>query len=218
VGVVVVAAVLIRLLFPVVPVALAAAVGERGWGIMPRLGLPYAVAVVAGFLVLDLAIYWQHRLFHWWRPLWRLHRMHHADTYFDFTTGVRFHPLEFLLSMALKLGLVVLLGPPALAVLLFEIGLNCIVMFNHANIRLPLAADRLLRLVVVTPDMHRVHHSTDMRETGSNFGFNSPWWDRLFATYTAQPAKGHQGMEIGLNIFRDRKYRSLRQLLLMPWR
>jgi len=216
-GVVAISTLLVRLIFPVLPVALAFLARERGWGLIPRLGLPMLVEVIGGFLVLDLTIYFQHRAFHAWRPLWRLHRMHHADTFFDFTTGVRFHPLEFILSLAFKLGLVVLLSPPVLAVLLFEIGLNCVVMFNHANVRLPVAVDRLLRLFVVTPDMHRVHHSTDIRETNLNFGFNSPWWDRLFSTYKAQPDLGHEGMTIGLNIFRDRKYQSLVSMLAMPF-
>lgn len=217
-GVVAISSLLVRLVFPVMPVGLALLARERGWGLMPLLGLPSPAEVVLGFFALDLAIYFQHRAFHAWRPLWRLHRMHHADTFFDFTTGVRFHPLEFILSLAFKLGLVVLLGPPALAVLLFEIGLNCLAMFNHANIRLPGAADRFLRLVVVTPDMHRVHHSTDMREANRNFGFNFPWWDRVFATYKAQPDLGHEGMAIGLNIFRDRKNQSLASMLAMPFR
>lgn len=208
---------LIRLIFPVLPVAFALLVREKGWGLMPFLGLPFPVEILLGFAVLDLAIYAQHRAFHAWRILWRLHRVHHADTFFDFTTGVRFHPLEFIISLAFKLGLIAVFGPPALAVLLFEIGLNCIVMFNHANARLPLAVDRFLRLFVVTPDMHRVHHSTDMRETNQNFGFNLPWWDRVFRTYKAQPDLGHEGMHIGLNIFRDRKYRSLGRLLTMPF-
>lgn len=217
-GVVAISALLIRLLFPILPVSLALAARQNGWGLMSLLGLPSPVEVILGFLVVDLAIYFQHRAFHLWRPLWRLHRVHHADTFFDFSTGVRFHPLEFILSMAFKLVLILLIGPPALAVLLFEIGLNCIVMFNHANVRLPGTVDRLLRLVVVTPDMHRVHHSTDPRETNQNFGFNSPWWDRLFSTYKSQPDLGHEGMEIGLNVLRDRKYRSLPQMLLMPFR
>lgn len=217
-GVVAISAFLIRLLFPVLPVALAVTARQNEWGLMPLFDLPFLVEVLLGFLILDLVIYFQHRAFHYWRPLWRLHRMHHADTFFDFSTGVRFHPLEFIISMGIKLVAVILLGPPALAVLLFEIGLNCIVMFNHANIRLPGGVDRLLRLVVVTPDMHRVHHSTDPRETNQNFGFNSPWWDRMFSTYKPQPDLGHKGMKIGLGIFRDTKYRTLPQMLLMPFR
>ncbi len=216
-GVVAVSALLIRLIFPILPVALALLAREKGYGLFPLLGLPPSVEIILGFFILDMAIYFQHRAFHAWRPLWRLHRMHHADTFFDFTTGIRFHPLEFVLSMAFKLALVVLLGTPALSVVMFEVCLNCVVMFNHANVRLPEGADRLLRLVVVTPDMHRVHHSTDAREFNMNFGFNFPWWDRMFGTYKAQPERGHEDMLIGLTIFRERKYRSLPRMLAMPF-
>jgi len=216
-GVVVIAALFIRVLFPILPVALALAVRARGWGLLPLLHLPKSIEIILGFLTLDMAIYFQHRAFHAWRPLWRLHRMHHADTFFDFTTAVRFHPLEFILSMGFKLVVILLLGPAASAVLLFELGLNCVAMFNHANIRLPETLDAILRLFVVTPDMHRVHHSTDGREMNRNFGFNSPWWDRLFATYKATPDLGIPGMRIGLNIFRDRKYQALSFMLLIPF-
>jgi sterol desaturase/sphingolipid hydroxylase (fatty acid hydroxylase superfamily) len=163
-------------------------------------------------------MYAQHRAFHSWRPLWRLHRMHHADTFFDFSTGVRFHPFEIALSMAFKLALVALLAPPPLAVLAFEVVLNSAAMFNHANLFLPLPADRLLRRALVTPDMHRVHHSTEGREVNRNFGFCFPWWDRIFATYQDQPAHGHETMPLGLNIFRGPEYRSLTRMLAMPFR
>lgn len=216
-GVVVISALLVRLIFPVLPVALAAMVRDKGWGLFPHLGLPPLLDIVLGILVLDMAVYFQHRAFHAWRPLWRLHRMHHADTFFDFSTGVRFHPFEILLSMAFKLALVLVLSPQALSVLLFEILLNVVSMFNHANARLPERSDRILRLAVVTPDMHRVHHSTDAREFNRNFGFNFPWWDRMFGTYKAQPEQGHEEMPIGLNIFRDPKYRSLSRMLAMPF-
>ena len=154
-------------------------------------------------VLLDLAIYLQHVLFHAVPALWRLHRMHHADLEFDVTTGVRFHPIEILLSMVIKLGVVAALGAPAVAVLIFEVLLNATSMFNHGNVRLPPRLDRVLRWIVVTPDMHRVHHSIVPRETNSNFGFNLPWWDRLFGTYRAQPAAGHEGMTIGIEQFRD---------------
>lgn len=216
-GVVAIATLLVRLIFPVLPVALAAAIHGKGWGLLPHLRPPVFMEVILGALALDLAVYFQHRAFHMWRPLWRLHRMHHADTFFDFTTGVRFHPLEIILSMVFKLLVIILLGPPALAVLLFEVGLNCVAMFNHANIRLPESLDSILRLVVVTPDMHRVHHSTDSLEMNRNYGFNSPWWDRMFRTYKALPELGHEKMRIGLNVFRDSKYRSLPRMLAMPF-
>jgi len=216
-GVVAVSTVLARLVFPVVPMALAATLRDQGLGIFPALGLPLAAEIVLGILILDLAMYGQHRAFHAWRPLWRLHRMHHADTFFDFSTGVRFHPLEILTSMAFKLALVALFAPPPLAVLAFEIILNSAAMFNHANFFLPLPLDRILRLALVTPDMHRIHHSTDGREMNRNFGFSFPWWDRIFSTYQDQPAGGHENMPLGLNIFRDSKYRSLFQMLAMPF-
>lgn len=216
-GVVAVSTMLARLVFPIVPMGLAATLRGQGLGIFPFLGLPLAAEFLLGILILDLAMYAQHRAFHAWRPLWRLHRMHHADTFFDFSTGVRFHPLEILISMAFKLTLVALLAPPPLAVLAFEIILNSAAMFNHANFFLPLSLDRALRLILVTPDMHRIHHSTDGKEMNRNFGFNFPWWDRLFSTYQDQPTGSHENMPLGLNIFREAKYRSLLRMLAMPF-
>ena len=169
-------------------------------------------------MLLDLAIYLQHVLFHAVPVLWRLHRMHHADLDIDVTTGLRFHPVEILLSMAIKLMVVVALGTPALAVLLFEVLLNATSIFNHANLRLPGWLDGALRLVVVTPDMHRVHHSVTPRETNSNFGFNFALWDRLFGTYHAQPAAGHEGMAIGIEQFRDPGELRLDRMLTQPLR
>ena len=169
-------------------------------------------------LLLDLTIYGQHVAFHAVPVLWRLHRMHHADLDFDVTTGVRFHPLEILISMAIKSGVVVVLGTPALAVLMFEVLLNATSMFNHGNIGLPRAVDRILRRLMVTPDMHRVHHSILRRETNSNFGFNLSWWDRLFGTYRAQPAAGHESMTIGIEQFRAPEELRLDRMLLQPLR
>jgi sterol desaturase/sphingolipid hydroxylase (fatty acid hydroxylase superfamily) len=157
-------------------------------------------------------------MFHAVPALWRLHRMHHADLEFDVTTGLRFHPIEILLSMALKLALVVVFGPPAVAVLVFEVILNGTSLFNHSNIRIPLGLDRILRLIVVTPDMHRVHHSIRPHETNSNFGFNLPWWDRLLGTYRAQPREGHEGMTIGIEQFRTPRDLWLDQMLIQPMR
>lgn len=216
-GLVVVSTVLIRLIFPILPVALAARLHGHGWGLFEILPLPEWTIGVAAILCLDCAIYWQHRASHAFRWFWRLHRVHHADTVLDLTTAVRFHPLEMLLSLAFKLTLVFALGPPALAVLAFEVLLNALPMFNHANIFLPVGLDAGLRLAVVTPDMHRVHHSTILREANTNFGFCFPWWDRLFRTYQAQPAKGHAGMTIGLNIFRDSSWARLWGLVRMPF-
>jgi sterol desaturase/sphingolipid hydroxylase (fatty acid hydroxylase superfamily) len=167
-------------------------------------------------VALDLAIYLQHVMFHAVPLLWRLHMVHHADLDFDATTGVRFHPVEIVLSAAIKLGAVMLLGASAVAVLLFEVLLNATSIFNHGNVRLPHWLDRTLRLVVVTPEMHRVHHSTLRHETNSNFGFNLPWWDYLFGTYCAEPAAGHEGMTIGLTQFRDPRVCRLDWMLALP--
>jgi sterol desaturase/sphingolipid hydroxylase (fatty acid hydroxylase superfamily) len=168
-------------------------------------------------VVLDMAIYFQHRLFHAVPVLWRLHRMHHADLDLDVTTGARFHPLEILLSMAIKVAVVIALGAPAVAVVLFEILLNASSMFNHANLRLPLAVDGALRWLIVTPDVHRVHHSVIRAETDSNFGFSLSWWDRLFGTWRAQPEKGHDGMTIGLPVFRNPEQLRLDRMLVQPF-
>jgi sterol desaturase/sphingolipid hydroxylase (fatty acid hydroxylase superfamily) len=150
-------------------------------------------------VALDLAIYLQHVMFHAIPLLWRFHRMHHADLDFDVTTGARFHPVEIILSMIIKFAVIIALGPPAIAVLAFEVILNATAMFNHSNARIPLAVDSVLRYLVVTPDMHRVHHSVEDDETNSNFGFNLPWWDRLFGTYRDQPRAGHEAMTIGIH-------------------
>ncbi|MEZ5394151.1 MAG: sterol desaturase family protein [Bryobacterales bacterium] len=169
-------------------------------------------------LAFDLAIYFQHVMFHAVPLLWRLHRMHHADLEFDVTTGLRFHPIEILISMGIKLALVAALGPPALAVLTFEIILNATSMFNHGNVRIPARVDRVLRWLLVTPDMHRVHHSVLPNETNSNFGFNLPWWDRLLGTYCAQPRYGHERMTIGIDQYRKRSDLRLDRMLLQPFR
>ncbi|MBO6849513.1 MAG: sterol desaturase family protein [Marinobacter sp.] len=208
----------VRLVFPVAAVGIALMTAENGWGLLNLMSLPGWLAVIIAVLVLDAAIYFQHRLFHAVPWLWRLHRMHHADLEFDVTTGLRFHPIEILLSMAIKLTVVLALGAPALAVVIFEVLLNATSMFNHGNVRLPLWLDRYLRLFVVTPDMHRVHHSVIVRETDSNFGFNLPWWDRLFGTYRAQPEKGHLGVTIGIEDFRTVRDLRLDRMLVQPFR
>ena len=217
-GVVFVDTVLVRILFPTTAVGLALVANERGIGLLNVVPVPASIGVVVSVILLDLAIYFQHVLFHAVPMLWRLHRMHHADLDIDVSTGLRFHPIEILLSMLIKLTVVVALGAPAVAVLVFEILLNATSMFNHSNVRLPLGFDRLLRWFVVTPDMHRVHHSVLTRETNSNFGFNLPWWDRLFGTYRAQPAAGHETMTIGIEQFRDPRELGLDRMLLQPFR
>ncbi len=215
---VVVDTIILRLSFPILAVGLAMLAEERDWGLFNVIDVPGWVAFTGSILLLDLAIYLQHVMFHAVPGLWRLHRMHHADLDFDATTGLRFHPVEILASMAIKLAVVGALGAPAVAVLLFEVILNATSIFNHSNIGLPAGVDRALRLFLVTPDMHRVHHSVDPRETNSNYGFSVPWWDRLLGTYVAQPAKGHEGMEIGIEQFRTRRDLWLDRMLIQPLR
>jgi sterol desaturase/sphingolipid hydroxylase (fatty acid hydroxylase superfamily) len=215
-GIVVLDTALVRLVFPTASVGFALFAQEKGWGLFNVLDASPWFAVVISVILLDLAIYFQHVLFHAVPTLWRLHRMHHADLAFDVTTGVRFHPVEVLLSMGIKLGVVAALGPPAAAVLVFEVLLNATSMFNHGNVRLPRRLDGILRWLVVTPDMHRVHHSIHPSETNSNFGFNLPWWDRLLGTYRAQPREGHEGMTIGIEQFRTRRDLRLDRMLIQP--
>ena len=209
--------IVLRVLFPTTAVGLAVVVGGSGTGLLNHFEVPYPVAVVLSILILDLVIYLQHLMFHAVPALWRLHRMHHADLDFDVTTGARFHPIEIALSMLIKFAAIALLGPPAVAVLVFEVVLNATAMFNHANVRIHPAWDRALRWIVVTPDMHRVHHSVDAPETNSNFGFNLPWWDRLFGTYRAQPAAGHEQMTIGIGQFRTGRDLWLDRMLAIPF-
>ena len=209
---------LLRFFAPLGAVGVALLAESRGWGLFQNVAIPYWAAVALSVLLLDLAIYLQHVMFHAVPLLWRLHMVHHADLDFDVTTGLRFHTLEVLLSLAIKASVVLLLGAPAMAVLVFEVLLSATSMFNHANVRMPAWLDRILRLVVVTPEMHRVHHSIHARETNSNFGFNLPWWDRLLGTYRAQPAEGHTGMTIGLTQFRDEgQAERLHRMLALPF-
>jgi len=217
-GVVVIDTILVRLTFPVVAVGLAVMAETQGWGLFNIFAVPFWLAFVLSVLALDLVIYLQHVMFHAVPALWRLHRMHHADLEFDVSTGLRFHPVEILLSMGIKLAAVAALGPPAVAVLVFEVLLNATSMFNHSNIRIPAAIDRVLRLLVVTPDMHRVHHSIIPHETNSNFGFNLPWWDRLLGTYRPQPREGHESMTIGIEQFRTPRDLWLDRMLIQPLR
>jgi len=209
---------LVRILLPATAVSLALAGEGRGWGLLNSLPIPPWTALVASVVLLDVAIYLQHVMFHAVPALWRVHRMHHADLDFDVTTGARFHPVEIVLSMLIKFGVVVALGVPALGVLIFEVLLNATSMFNHGNVRIPVRLDRYLRWLVVTPDMHRVHHSIAVNETNSNFGFNLPWWDRLLGTYRDQPTAGHDGMTIGIEQFRTARELWLDRMLLQPFR
>ena len=209
---------LLRVVFPVSAIGLALELSDRGWGLLNLVELPFWLSVALAVIVLDLAIYVQHVVFHAVPVLWRLHRMHHTDLDLDVTSGTRFHPLEMILSMLIKFGVLVVIGPPAVAGLIFEVVLNAMAMFNHANARLPQTLDRALRLLVVTPDMHRVHHSVIPAETNSNFGFNLSCWDRLFRTYRPQPAAGHTNMTIGLPVFRSPRELWLDRLLVQPLR
>jgi len=210
--------VVLRLLFPAAAVGIALAVADRGWGLFNLLALPFWLEVVAAVLLLDLAIYLQHLLMHRVPLLWRLHRVHHADLDIDLTTGSRFHTIEIIFSMLIKAVVILLLGPALIAVLVFEVLLNGMAIFNHANVSLPPAMERVVRYLFVTPDMHRVHHSVEESETNSNYGFNLSIWDRMFGTYIDQPDKGHDNMTIGLVEFRDpRQVERLPGMLALPF-
>ena len=210
---------LLRLLFPAAAVGMAAFAAEQGWGVFNYIAAPAWAAVLASVVIMDFVIYLQHVMVHAVPALWRLHRMHHADPDFDVTTGARFHPLEIILSMLIKFAVIAVLGPPVLAVVIFEVILNATAMFNHGNVRLPPALDRVLRWIVVTPDMHRVHHSVEDDEANSNFGFNLPWWDRLFGTYRDQPRAGHDGMTIGIRTYREpRQVSWFPGMLVLPFK
>lgn len=215
---VVLSSVALRIVFPLAAVGTALWAQSKGLGLFPMLGLPAWAAGVLAFIVLDFAVWLEHVVSHKWPLLWRIHRMHHADTGFDLTTALRFHPLEIVLSMIWKAAVIIALGAPPVAVLVFEIVLNGAAMFNHANIKLAKPVDAVLRLVIVTPDMHRIHHSTDPRETDSNYGFNLAIWDRLFSTYTQAPRLGDTGIELGLADWRDSRTAGLVWALALPFR
>jgi sterol desaturase/sphingolipid hydroxylase (fatty acid hydroxylase superfamily) len=209
--------IVLRTVPAITAVGVAALAHAKGWGLLGAIvSLPTWLDVVVSVIVLDLAIYFQHRLFHAVPALWRLHRVHHTDPELDVTTGVRFHPVEMLLSLGFKAVVIAGLGPPVAAVLLFEVLLNAGSLFSHANLRLPAPVDGLLRALLVTPDMHRVHHSSDPVETDSNFGFTLSWWDRLFGTYRAQPRAGHDAMTIGVEGFAAPAVLGLHRLLIQP--
>jgi sterol desaturase/sphingolipid hydroxylase (fatty acid hydroxylase superfamily) len=217
-GLLVFNSIVLRLLFPAAAIGIAWSAGLAGWGFFNHVDLPYWFEVTLAVLLLDLAIYLQHLLMHRLPLLWRLHRVHHADLDIDLTTGSRFHTIEIIVSMLIKGCVIWLLGPALLAVLIFEILLNGMALFNHANVRLPAALDRWIRKLLVTPDMHRVHHSILLAETNSNYGFNLSVWDRIFGTYVDQPAKGHDAMTIGIPGFRDaRQVDRIPGMLALPF-
>jgi len=207
---------MIRGLFPVIPITMAVVVTQNGWGLINHYHFSPWVTITVGAVFLDFVIYLQHVAFHTVPLCWRLHMVHHTDMDIDMTTGVRFHPIEMILSLFIKMAAIVISGAPPLAVLTFEVILNCSSIFSHGNVYIPASVDKTLRMFFVTPDMHRVHHSVIMRETNTNFGFNLSWWDRIMGTYQDQPSKGHEGMTIGLGYFRDEKKLSLPWLLIMP--
>ena len=217
-GLLAVDVILLRLLAPGAAIAVAMSADAGGWGLLNVLALPGWMAILLGVVLLDVAMYFQHVMFHAVPALWRVHRVHHADLDFDVTTGTRFHPVEILISTAIKCAVVAASGAPAVAVLVFEVLLNAAAMFNHANASVPERIERWLRWVVVTPDVHRVHHSVQYDESSSNFGFNLPWWDRLFGTYRAQPKMGHAAMTIGVDAFRSADDLRLDRLLIQPLR
>lgn len=218
-GIVVLNTLLLRLVFPVAAVGVAAFCASNGWGALNHFQVPFWLAVPLAVIAMDFVIWLQHVMVHAVPVLWRLHRVHHADLDYDLTTGSRFHPIEIALSMLIKVATITVLGPPVVAVVIFEVLLNAAAMFNHGNIRLPASVDRVMRWVIVTPDMHRVHHSVEQDETNSNFGFNLPWWDRLLGTYREQPRAGQVGMTIGIHGHTDlREVARLDGMLLMPFK
>ena len=217
-GIVVLNTLIARAILPMAPVMFASLMAEMGWGIFNFYAVPPAIAIIATIILMDFIIWLQHVMVHAVPLFWRLHRLHHADLDYDVTTGARFHPVEILLSLGIKFAVIALLGAPASAVLVFEIVLNAMAMFNHANFKLPLRVDAVVRTLFVTPDMHRVHHSIVPQETNSNFGFNLSIWDRIFGTYIAQPTGGHEGMTIGIDMFRTQKDERLDQMLIQPFR
>lgn len=218
IGMVVLDSIAVRILFPIVAVGVAEYAAARGWGLLNLIALPYWLKVLISAVLLDMAIYWQHVASHKIPMLWRVHRVHHADRDIDVSTGNRFHPIEIVLSMLYKFVVIIILGPAALGVFIFEVLLNGSAMFNHANVRLPLGLDKVVRFLFVTPDMHRVHHSFHRDETDSNYGFNLAIWDRIFGTYIDQPRDGHDDMTIGMKNYQDDKPSNIVWSLLFPFK
>ena len=216
-GMVMIDSITVRLIFPAALTGVTILAQQRGWGLFNQLELSDVSKIIFSVLILDLAIYLQHVMFHSAPLLWRLHMVHHSDMDIDVTTGVRFHPIEIMLSLGIKMMAVILIGAPPASVLIFEIILNGTSMFNHGNVRYYQWIESFLRLLVVTPEMHRVHHSTIRWETNSNLGFNFPWWDRLFGTYRDQPAKGHLEMTIGLDQYKEPQKLTLPWLIVLPF-
>lgn len=216
IGLIVISSVLIRFIIPTAAVGVALHVEQDQVGFLNHYDMPFLIRFVIAFILMDLAIYFQHVIFHALPMFWRFHRVHHSDLDCDITTGLRFHPFEMFISILFKFLVIISIGAPVLAVVIFEVVLNAASMFTHSNIKIPLSVERLLRLIMVTPDMHRIHHSVEENETNSNFGFFISVWDRLFGTYIKNPAKGHENMQIGLHGFREPKWQNLRWLIYLP--
>ena len=209
---------ILRLLFPAAAVGVAIFAHKHGWGLLNYYTVSPIIASFIAVIAMDMVIYLQHVMVHAVPLLWRLHRVHHADLDYDVTTGARFHPIEIILSMLIKFATIIVIGAPVIAVIIFEVVLNAMAMFNHGNIKLPLSIDKVLRLLFVTPDMHRVHHSIEDDETNSNFGFNLSIWDRIFGTYRDQPRAGHEGTTIGIRKFSEPKQTAwITGMLAMPF-
>lgn len=216
-GIYVLSAFILRLLIPLSAMAIAATMAERGWGLFNNISVPLLVVITVSVLILDAVHYLKHVLFHKTLVLWRIHRMHHTDLDFDFTTGIRFHPLELIVNVVITLTAIVVLGIPVVAVVIFETSLVVVTFFVHGNVRYPASLGKVIRTLLVTPDMHRIHHSARISETDSNYGLIFSWWDRLFGTHVAQPLRGHEGMTLGLLEFRDRKHQTLPWMLVCPF-
>ncbi|MGH1469818.1 MAG: sterol desaturase family protein [Cellvibrionaceae bacterium] len=217
-GLVVLNSLVLRLVFPVAATGFAIFIADQGWGIFNNLSFPIVLEIILSLIILDCAIYWQHVIFHYSPFFWNFHKVHHADLDYDVTTGSRFHTIEIIFSMCIKFLAIAILGPSVVAVILFEVILNGMAMFNHSNISLPKKLDYILRFFVVTPDMHRVHHSVVPDELNSNFGFNLAWWDKIFKTYRKETRAGNTDMTIGLNEYRDKKIAStLWNMLKIPF-
>lgn len=217
IGLIVISSVLIRFLIPTAAVGVALHVEQDQVGFLNHYDMPFFVQFFIAFVLMDLAIYFQHVIFHALPMFWRFHRVHHSDLDCDITTGIRFHPFEMIISILFKFLVIISIGAPVLAVVVFEVVLNAASMFTHSNIKIPQSIERMVRLILVTPDMHRIHHSINENETNSNFGFFISTWDRIFGTYIKEPALGHENMQIGLQGFREPKWQNLRWLIYLPF-
>lgn len=217
IGLITISSILVRFIIPTAAVGIALHVEQEQLGFLNLYELPFIVKFILAFVLMDLAIYFQHVMFHALPLFWRFHRVHHSDLDCDITTGLRFHPFEMIISIIFKFLIITSIGAPVLAVVFFEIILNAASMFTHSNIKIPSVIESMVRWFIVTPDMHRIHHSIKENETNSNFGFFISIWDRLLGTYIHEPAQGHVNMQIGLRKFREPKWQNLRWLIYLPF-